>query len=66
MLADFSRVADPRLNALAFAWQFPHYLRYRLKLGGRRELIGLVARGLFKRLGGGTMATRTADAQGAA
>ena len=51
ILADFSRVADPSLGVLAFAWQFPHYLRYRLNLGGRRELLGVVARGLRKRVG---------------
>jgi hypothetical protein len=50
MLAEFSRVADARLNVFAFAWQFPYYLRFRLNLNGRRDLLGIVAGGMFRRM----------------
>ena len=50
LLGDFARVADERLNPVAFVWTFTNYVRFRLELGGRRELVGIVARGLRRRI----------------
>jgi hypothetical protein len=46
---DFCRYADTR-NPLAFVTGYTHFLRFKLQLGGRRELLPLVARGIGRRL----------------
>lgn len=49
MLADYcALVREP--HAWRLAWGFTHYLRYRWKLRGRREILTVAVRGLIRRL----------------
>jgi hypothetical protein len=48
---DYCRYAGTR-NPLAFVTGYTHYLRFTLQLGGRRELLPLMARGIGRRLTG--------------
>ena len=50
-LAEYCRYAW-RMDVRAFAVGFTHYLRFRWKLRGRREIPGVVWRGLMKRFRG--------------
>jgi hypothetical protein len=46
---EYCRYADAR-GPLAFISGFSHYLRFRMKLGGRREILPLIVRGLGRRI----------------
>lgn len=46
---EYCRYADTR-GPLAFISGFSHYLRFRMKLGGRREILPLIVRGVGRRI----------------
>lgn len=48
-LAEYARHTQTR-NPVSFAWGYTHYLRYRLRLGGRRELLGRIAQAVRRRV----------------
>ncbi len=50
ILADLARKVDPGLSLLRFLRTYPHYLRFRLDLSGRRELIAFVFRAVGRRV----------------
>jgi hypothetical protein len=63
-LAEYSRRTDAR-TPLEFALGYTHFLRYRLGLGGRRELIPMLMRSLRRRLAGGHhIAMNTSESAG--
>jgi hypothetical protein len=47
--AEYAR-HTPARNPVSFAWGYTHYLRYRLRLGGRRELLGRLLHGVRRRV----------------
>jgi len=47
-LAEYAR-HSPARNPLSFAWGYTHYLRYRLGLSGRRELLSRIVQGVRRR-----------------
>lgn len=49
IFADYCRVA-PHRDPVRFVADFPHYLRYRWRLRGRREIVPAVLRGMARRL----------------
>ncbi len=52
IITDLARQVHPLRRPFAFAATYPHYLRYRLGLDGRRELLPLVLRFAGRRLVG--------------
>lgn len=54
--ADFVRIVDPMHEPIRFAMMYPHFLRYRWGLSGRREILPMIARGLAKRVLGPRLA----------
>jgi len=51
IVVDLARLVDPVAHPLHFAASYPHYLRFRAGLGGRRDILPMVARGVARRLG---------------
>jgi hypothetical protein len=47
--AEYARHAPAR-NPVSFAWGYTHYLRYRLRLGGRRELLARMLKSVRRRV----------------
>lgn len=48
-LAEYAR-HTPARNPLSFALGYTHYMRYRLRLSGRRELFGRIVKGIWRRV----------------